>query len=215
MAKPNDGDDPAESTLSSAKRSEELRQDLLELTKTRGYLRSAEPFKLSSGALSHDYVDMRRAVALGQDLRLAAEAVIAELEREAIAYDVIGGMTMGADPVAHAVALLSGRGWYSVRKAEKGHGARNRVEGSKLGPGVRAVVFEDTTSTGRSILEALDVVLETGASVVLALTILDRGEQARAAFAARSTPYRFLLNYSDLGIEAIGGNERAPATTTS
>lgn len=195
-----------------------LHQQLLELTLARGYIRREKPFTLSSGALSHDYVDMRRAVSAGEDLRLVAEAVIADLDDAGIAYDVIGGMTMGADPVAHAVALVSGCGWFSVRKAEKDHGSGNRVEGSLLGPGVRAVVFEDTTSTGRSILEALDVVLDTGASIATALTILDRGEQARTAFSARSMPYRALLSYRDLGIDPIGeapAQDRVPTTTTS
>jgi len=182
----------------------ELCAVLLEVVRLRGYTRAAEPFTLSSGGTSYDYVDMRRAVANGADLALAAEAVIATLAEAGIQFQTIGGMTMGADPVAHAVAMLGDKSWFSVRKAEKDHGAKNRVEGARLGPGTLAVVFEDTVSTGRSVLESLDVVLATGASVTAAVTLLDRGEAAKAAFAARGVRYLPLLSYTDLGIDPLG-----------
>jgi orotate phosphoribosyltransferase len=114
-------------------------------------------------------------------------------------------MTMGADPVAHAVALIAERHWFSVRKAEKSHGTGQRIDGALVGPGVRVVVFEDTTSTGRSLLDAVDVVVATGATVVAALTILDRGANTSAAFAPTRVPFLSLLSYADLGIEPIGG----------
>jgi orotate phosphoribosyltransferase len=182
----------------------ELRAVLLEVVRLRGYTRASEPFTLSSGGTSYDYVDMRRAVANGADLALAAKAVIATLAQAGVEFTTIGGMTMGADPVAHAVAMLGDKSWYSVRKAEKGHGARNRVEGAQLSKDASAVVFEDTVSTGRSVLEALDVVLDSGANVVAAVTLLDRGDAATAAFAARSVRYIPLLTYEDLGIEPLG-----------
>ncbi len=182
------------------------RARLLDLVRERGYRRSAEPLLLSSGGTSYDYVDLRRAFARGEDLRLAAEVVAASVAAARGAspgFDAIGGMTMGADPVAHAVALLTSTEWFSVRKGEKAHGSRRRVEGAELGPGVRTVVFEDTVSTGRSLLEALDVVASTGAEVVLACSILDRGRLAAARFAELRVPYLALLDYGDLGIEAI------------
>ena len=182
----------------------ELRAVLLEVVRLRGYTRAAEPFTLSSGGTSFDYVDMRRAVANGADLALAAEAVLATLAESHVEFSTIGGMTMGADPVAHAVAMLGDKSWYSVRKAEKDHGAKNRVEGARLSKNAIAVVFEDTVSTGRSVLEALDVVLESGAKVAAAVTLLDRGEAAREAFAKRSVRYIPLLTYEDLGIVPLG-----------
>ncbi len=200
----------------------DVRARLLAMVRERGYRRSAEPFVLSSGGTSFDYVDLRRAVARGEDLRLAAEAVAGAVTEAVDAalgaaagtsprFDAIGGMTMGADPVAHAVALLTSTSWFSVRKGEKTHGSRRRVEGAELGPGVRAVVFEDTVSTGRSLLEALDVVAATGAEIVLACTILDRGELAAPRLADRKIPYLALLGYADLGIEAIGAGASAGA----
>ncbi|HUZ21356.1 MAG TPA: hypothetical protein VMU75_12365 [Acidimicrobiales bacterium] len=181
-----------------------LRARLLGLVLDRGYTRRAEPFQLSSGGTSRDYVDLRRCVALGADLRLGAEAVIAHAASLGVDFDVVGGMTMGADPVAHAVALLSGRAWFSVRKTEKQHGTRQRIEGGEVGPGVRVLLFEDTISTGRSILEALEVVLDAGATVVLACTLLDRGDAAAARFRAMGIRYSPILTYHDLGIEPIG-----------
>lgn len=181
----------------------ELRTVLLEVVRLRGYTRASEPFTLSSGGTSYDYVDMRRAVASGADLALAAKAVTATLAEARIDFGSIGGMTMGADPVSHAVAMLADKSWYSVRKAEKDHGAKNRIEGARLGPGSVTVVFEDTVSTGRSVLEALGVVLETGASVAAAVTLLDRGEAAAAAFKSRGVRYLPLLSYADLGIDPL------------
>ncbi|HVB06096.1 MAG TPA: hypothetical protein VNF07_07635 [Acidimicrobiales bacterium] len=180
----------------------ELHAQLLEVVKERGYTRREEPFRLAAGGYSHDYVDMRRAVGAGEDLRRCAEAVIAALE--GVDYVAIGGMTMGADPLSHAVALLSGKRWYSVRKAEKDHGAGRRIEGSELGPATPVVVFEDTVSTGQSLLDALDVVKETGAPIAACLTVLDRGEVASRRFAERGVSYLPLLTYRDLGIEPLG-----------
>lgn len=181
------------------------RQELASAVKARGYERREEAFRLSSGGESHDYVDLRRAVSQGEDLERAARAVLAALRSAGIDFDVIGGMTMGADPVSHAAALLGGKSWYSVRKAAKEHGTGRRTEGAALGPGVRAVVFEDTVSTGRSLLEALEVVEASGAEVVALVTILDRGESLRDQLAERegAPAYLRLLTYEDLGIEAL------------
>jgi orotate phosphoribosyltransferase len=181
----------------------ELYASLLEVVQDRGYSHRAEPFRLASGELSHDYVDMRRAVSAGEDLRRCAEAVAFALAE--VDYTAIGGMTMGADPISHAVAMLTGKRWYSVRKAEKDHGAGRRIEGSELSHETPVVVFEDTVSTGQSLLDALDVVLASGAPVVACLTVLDRGDLAAPRFAERGIPYRSLLSYHDLGIEPIRG----------
>jgi len=188
----------------------DLREELRRLVLARGYERREEAFALSAGGTSHDYVDLRRAVARGADLRVAAGAVAAALANGGFEFEVIGGMTMGADPVAHAVALITDRAWYSVRKAAKEHGRQQRIEGARLGPGVRAVVFEDTVSTGKSLLEAYDVVRSTGAEVVAACTVLDRGEEMAARCADLGVAYLALLTYEDLGIEPIRPSSAAP-----
>jgi orotate phosphoribosyltransferase len=176
---------------------------LLAVVLERGYERRDEPFALSSGGYSRDYVDLRRAVARGPDLDVAARALVARLAGHRVVFDVIGGLTMGADPVAHAVALISGTAWFSVRKAAKDHGRQQRVEGATLRPGVRAVVMEDTVSTGRSLLEAYDVVASTGATIVAACTLLDRGGDMGRTMTERGTPYIALLSHRDLGIDPV------------
>lgn len=179
------------------------RRALIEIVLARGYSRSEQPFRLSSGGTSQDYVDLRRGLARGADLRLAAELVIALAAERRIEYDAAGGLTMGADPLAHAVAVLSGCEWFSVRKAAKEHGSGRRVEGAELAAGRRVLLLEDTVSTGRSSLEALDAVEESGATVVLACAVLDRAGVAGSLFAARGVPFVAVLDYHDLGIEPL------------
>ncbi|MGI9033715.1 MAG: orotate phosphoribosyltransferase [Acidimicrobiales bacterium] len=181
----------------------ELRLRVLEVVRERGYVRRDEPFQLSSGAWSHDYVDAKRALAGGTELRLAAQAVVAMAAERGISFDAIGGLTMGADPLAYAVAVLCGAGWFSVRKEAKGHGRGRRIEGAELGPGVKVVVAEDVTSTGRAMIQALDAIEEAGARAVLAVTLVDRGDAAAPAIAARGVPYAPLATYRDLGIEPL------------
>lgn len=178
---------------------------LCQLVLAKGYLRREQPFRLSSGGSSRDYVDLRRALAGGEDLALGARVLLERLAALGVAFDAVGGMTMGADPIAHAVALLAPCAWFSVRKQEKEHGAGRRIEGAEIGPGARVVLVEDTVSTGRSMLQALEVVRGAGAEVVLACALLDRGDEAAERFAAAEVAYDALLNYRDLGIEAIPG----------
>jgi len=192
-----------------------LRDGLRQLVLSRGYERRETPFALASGGTSHDYVDLRRAVARGADLELAGRAVAHVFATHGLEFDAIGGMTMGADPVAHAVAMLTGRAWFSVRKAVKDHGRQQRIEGSALGPGVRAIVMEDTVSTGQSLFEAYEVVRDTGAEVVAVCTILDRGEEIAPRFASLGVEYVAVLTHRDLGIEPIGTGAGADLTGAS
>jgi len=203
MDEPVQSDDRQAPPPSSSSRLTSLSDKLLLVVAKRGYERRDEPFALSSGGFSHDYVDLRRAVARGPDLELAARAVLEVLGSASVVFDAIGGMTMGADPVAHAVALLSGREWFSVRKLPKDHGRGQRIEGAALGPGRAAVLFEDTVSTGSSIFSAYDAIVESGAKVVAACTLLDRGDAARERFAALGIRYVPVLTYKDLDIEPI------------
>lgn len=179
--------------------------DVVRVLRERGYVRREEAFQLSSGEWSHDYVDGKLALAAGADLRVAAEALVDLAAEEGVRYDAAGGLTMGADPLSHAIAVVSGACWFSVRKEAKGHGRGQRVEGLPLGPGVSVLLVEDVVTTGRSMLDALDAVEGTGARVVLATTLLDRGTTAAARFAARNVRYRPLATYADLEIVPIGG----------
>lgn len=177
---------------------------VVRLLRERGYVRRGEPFQLRSGEWSHDYVDGKRALAAGADLKLAATAIVQLAAGESAEFDAVGGLTMGADPLAHAIAVVSGASWFSVRKAAKDHGRGQRIEGAVLGAGRRVLLLEDVVTTGGSILEALDAVEATGARVVLATALLDRGTQAAGRLSARSVLYRPLCTYRDLQIAPIG-----------
>jgi len=176
------------------------RRQLAELVRARGYERRDEPFRLTSGGLSHDYVDGKHAVARGDALRLVCQAVIDAVGED---FDAVGGPTMGADAMAHGVALLSGSGWFSVRKEPKGHGRHSWVEGARLAEGDRVVFVEDVVSTGASLLRAVDRVLELGVTVVAAVTLLDRSLAAKEQFAKRGLRYLPLLTSADIGIDAL------------
>jgi orotate phosphoribosyltransferase len=183
----------------------DLRASLLAVIRSKGYERRTEPFQLSSGQWSHDYVDAKRAVAAGPDLVLAARAIVALAASRWAEFDAVGGLTMGADAFAHAVAVATGSRWFSVRKEAKRHGRQRLIEGAELRAGDRILVVDDVVTTGASIGKAVDAVDEAGARVVLATTLLDRGEATSRLMAGRGVPYEPLLTYRDLGIDPVDG----------
>lgn len=177
------------------------RSSIVELVKSRGYRHSAEPFRLASGQMSHDYIDGKLAVASGVDLALVARAIV---EQTSEPFDAVGGLTMGADALAHAVAVVSGCEWFSVRKEPKGRGLNRWIEGARLTSTHRVLLVDDVVTTGGSIVKAYDHVREEGATVVAVMTLVDRGEVARAAFESKGVAYRALVTYRDLGIDPVG-----------
>ncbi|HEX2052391.1 MAG TPA: orotate phosphoribosyltransferase [Actinomycetota bacterium] len=187
----------------SARPLDQVRRELARLILDFGYERREEPFQLSSGGTSHDYIDAKRAIAKGSRFGLVAEAVQALAASHGVTFDAAGGMTMGADPIGVAVAMLMDVEWFSVRKAAKGHGRQRRIEGKEFKPGVRVLLVDDVITSGRSILDALDVLKEAEAEVVLATTLVDRGEMASEEFARRGVLYEPLLTYRDLNIDPV------------
>jgi orotate phosphoribosyltransferase len=169
----------------------------------RAYVRRSEPFQLASGGWSRDYVDARAALARGPDLRMVGEAILALAADEGVEFDAVGGLTMGADPLSHAVAMVGDRSWFAVRKATKSHGKQRLVEGAPLDASTRVLLVDDVVTTGGSIVQALDAVEATGARAVLAVTLCDRGESARRLLGSRNIRYRPLTTYADLGIEPV------------
>jgi orotate phosphoribosyltransferase len=179
------------------------REQVCSIVKARGHLRLAEPVQLASGDWSRDFVDAKRALQDGTDLETACRAMLDAVA--GIEFDAVGGMTLGADQFAHVLAVLARRRWFVVRKAAKGRGTNKRVEGAEVGEGVRVLLVDDVVTTGTSILDAYEVVRDLGATVVGAVTLLDRGERARPKFEALGVPYLPVLTYRDLGIEPVGG----------
>ena len=157
---------------------------------------------LSSGKEADYYVDLRRITLSGQAAPLVGR-VLLELTAH-LDYDAVGGLTMGADPVAAAMlhaAAAQGRALdaFVVRKEAKAHGLQRRVEGPDVA-GRRVLVVEDTSTTGRSPLTALAAVREAGAVPVGVATIADRDTGAGAKIEAEGVPYLFAYSLEDLGL---------------
>ncbi|MEX2588451.1 MAG: orotate phosphoribosyltransferase [Actinomycetota bacterium] len=165
-----------------------------------------EPFQLANAGLSHDYIDGKRAIAKGSRYQLVAEAIVAMAAERGVEFDAVGGMTMGADPIAVAVAVRTDAWWFSVRKEAKKHGKLKRIEGAELTEDTRVLLVDDVITTGGSTLSALDAVEEAGASVVLVTTLVDRSDMAGKALEARGVNYEPLLTYSSLGIEPVASS---------
>ena len=154
---------------------------------------------LSSGQRADYYVDLRRAT-----LHREAAPLIGVLLRQLTAdwqYRAVGGLTLGADPVAAAVLHADGPELdaFVVRKDAKTHGMQRRVEGPDV-TGARVLVVEDTSTTGGSVLTAVQALREVGAEVVGVATVVDRDTGAREAIERDGLPYRSLLGLHDLGL---------------
>ncbi|HEX3749094.1 MAG TPA: orotate phosphoribosyltransferase [Streptosporangiaceae bacterium] len=157
-------------------------------------------FVLSSGQRASWYVDLRRVLLAGKYAPLAGRVM---LETTAdLAYDAVGGLTMGADPVAVAMmhaAAADGRilDAFVVRKGEKAHGLQRRVEGPDV-TGRRVLAVEDTSTTGGSVLTAIAALRDAGAELAGVAVLVDRG--ARAHITELGIPYRAAFAQADLGV---------------
>jgi orotate phosphoribosyltransferase len=157
---------------------------------------------LSSGREADYYIDLRRAT-----LHHAAAPLIGKLLRQLTSdwdYVAAGGLTLGADPVACAMmhaAAANGEvlDAFVVRKALKAHGMQRRIEGIEVA-GQRVLAVEDTSTTGGSVLTAVEALREAGAEVVGVATVVDRATGAREVIEAEGVPYRSLLGLADLGL---------------
>lgn len=157
------------------------RQALLTLLRQRS-LRRGE-FTLASGATSSYYIDARTTTMSGSGQLLIGGLGLDALDGAGWAPDVIGGLTLGADPVAYSVAHAAARAGrpldaFTVRKQPKGHGTGRRIEGG-FREGMKVVVAEDVVTSGGSALEAVRVIEEAGGTVLGVLAVVDREEGGR------------------------------------
>jgi orotate phosphoribosyltransferase len=153
---------------------------------------------LTSGATAQYYVDAKRAILLPAGFHALGE-LVAEEARERGA-SAVGGMTMGADPVACA-ALAAGADVkaFFVRKERKEHGLQRWIEGPELEPGTRCLVVEDVVTTGGSTVRAIERIREEGLEVAGVTAVVDRlAGGGEAIEAAAEAPYRPLLTIDDL-----------------
>lgn len=178
-------------------------QAAFDLIRTRGYERRDEPFRLASGQLSHDYIDGKYAVDTGERLAIVCRAVADLAEIHGVEFDAVGGLTMGADPLAHGVAMVTGKAWFSVRKEQKKRGREQWIEGTRLQPGARVLLVDDVISTGGSTEIALGRVTAVGAVATGVIPMVDRGDVAAGRFAKHGVPFFALVSYRDLGIEPV------------
>jgi orotate phosphoribosyltransferase len=159
-------------------------------------------FTLKSGRKSTWFLDTKQTMCRPDCALAVAEAALEVIPSDATA---IGGLTMGADPVAYgiaAVAATKGRQLrsFSVRKEAKDHGVTGRIAGALL-PGDKVVITEDTVTRGTSIFEAVDAVREFGAIPIFITVIVDRGGTCAAMAAEAGITYVPLLTAPDLGFE--------------
>ncbi|MCU1350934.1 MAG: pyrE [Acidimicrobiales bacterium] len=163
-------------------------------------------FVLKSGAHSSWFIDAKQTTCRPDGMLLVADAALADMPDDVTA---IGGLTMGADAVAFAVAAVAAtRGRmlrsFSVRKEVKDHGGGGRIAGA-LEPGDRVVIVEDAVTRGVSMIEAVDVVRAAGAEAVLLLPVVDRGGTCAALAAERGLAFSALVTAPELGFPYESG----------
>ena len=193
---------PTADRLSSLYRVTDARTQLIEFIKADAVFHG--DFTLTSGKKATYYVDMRR-VSLDHRVAPLIGQVMVDLISEIADVSAVGGLTMGADPIASAVmhqGIAMGHSYDSfvVRKEPKDHGRGRQVEGPDL-EGKRVVVLEDTSTTGGSPLKAIEALLKVGAIIAGVAVVVDRNTGAREIIEAAGYPYFYAIGLGDLGLE--------------
>lgn len=161
-------------------------------------------FTLTSGKKATYYIDLRK-VSLDHRVAPLIGDVMVDLIADIPDVSAVGGLTMGADPIASAVlhrGVLAGKNYdaFVVRKEPKDHGRGKQVEGPDLS-GKRVIVLEDTSTTGGSPLKAAEALEREGAIVVAVAVVVDRNTGAREIIEAAGYEYRAALGLTELGLE--------------
>jgi orotate phosphoribosyltransferase len=184
----------------------ELRHEVIDIVARKGRLELPERVQLASGDMSKWFVDGKRALCAGADLRTACEAFVELAEVIGAGdFNAVGGLTLGADQFAHGIALVKGCDWFVVRKAAKGRGTNRRIEGADIAQAGRKVLLvDDVVTRGGSIEEAFNVIRDEGATIVGAVTLVDRGGHADAFFEREGVPYAPVVHHWEIGIPAVG-----------
>jgi orotate phosphoribosyltransferase len=184
------------------------RQDLLRLLAHKSF-RLGE-FKLSSGGTSDYYIDCRTTTLDAKGSRLTGEVFIEEIRKRGWKPQAIGGLTMGADPIVAAVAVVSGElNGFLVRKAEKQHGTGQRIEGFGE-KGARVVIVDDVCTTGASTVQAIEAAREFGFQVVGVVCLVEREEakgRPRVEKAAAPAAFVSIFTARDVRAEHVSQND--------
>ena len=178
----------------------DARAHLVALLRSRSY-RTGD-FVLASGRRSTFYIDCRRTTMHAEGLHLVGSLGLAAIRERGWHADAVGGLTLGADPVAYAIAAATAEQptaihGFTVRKAPKSHGTGQRIEGC-FEAGAHVVVVEDVITTGGSALDAVAAVRGEGGVVSGVLAVVDRGEGGREALEAAGLAVHALVHARDL-----------------
>ena len=178
---------------------EKLKAELLTLIKAKAVVRGERT--LASGKKSDFYIDGKQITLDPHGILLVAKTILSMLHGNKA--DAIGGPTLGADPIAAAVSLLSSQSGHPlngfiVRKEAKKHGMQKMIEGPQISSGDRVVMVEDVITTGGSVLNAIQEVEKLGAQVVKVICLVDRGEGASELLARYN--YSPIFELKELGI---------------
>ena len=171
------------------------RQELLALLASKSF-RFGE-FKLSSGGTSDYYIDCRITTLDAQGSRLTGEVFWQEIQARGWRPQAIGGLTMGADPIVSAVAVVSGQlHGFLVRKAEKQHGTGQRIDGFRE-KGARVVIVDDVGTLGASTIQAIEAAREFGFEVIGVMCLVEREEAGgRPNVENAATPAQFVALFT-------------------
>ncbi|MBI4115264.1 MAG: orotate phosphoribosyltransferase [Candidatus Omnitrophica bacterium] len=179
----------------------EIREELLKLVKEKA-VRKGE-HTLSSGKKSSYYIDGKQVTLDPHGILLIGKAILSMLQGSQV--DAVGGPTLGADPIAAAVSLLSFQTGkplkaFIVRKEEKKHGTQKRIEGPSLEVGDKVAVVEDVITSGKSVMDAIQEIEKLKCRVVKVICLVDREEGAKELL----EPYNFspIFTRSELGLNA-------------
>jgi orotate phosphoribosyltransferase len=167
------------------------RQELLHLLAIKSF-RLGE-FKLSSGGTSDYYIDCRTTTLDARGAQLTGQVFLEEIRRRGWNPRAIGGLTMGADPIVIAVAVISGElHGFLVRKAEKQHGTGQRIEGFRE-KGAPVVIVDDVCTTGASTVQAIEAARDFGFEIVGAMCLVEREEaRGRGSVERAASPAPFV-----------------------
>src|SRR5207248_427269 len=167
-------------------------------------------FKLSSGGTSYYYIDCRTTTLDAKGSKLTGEVFTEEIRRQEWKPRAIGGLTMGADPIVVAVSVVSGDlDGFLVRKAEKGHGTGQRIEGFRQ-KGARVVIVEDVCTTGASTVEAIRAAREFGFEVIGVMCLVERedaGGRPNVERAAAPAPFVSIFTAREIREEHLRLNQ--------
>jgi orotate phosphoribosyltransferase len=190
--------------------------ELIALIKERGTVDRGRDIVLSDGSATRTYLDIKNVLDTGERLNLAAKALMAHMldtlgSGEVARCTAIGGPTMGADVLAHVVVSLldDDAAWFAIRdRVKTDHGMGKWIEGAELTSSDHVIITDDVANAGKSLVDAVEKVRATGATVAAVMPLVDRAGVARSKIEALGIPYLPLVTHEDLGLPALGDGSR-------